>query len=327
MVSYLVDELGFHMIPFPLSSRSDIMGSRSGYPWQGLEYLSDAYQRCLFGENGYFAQMATHLRAKGWLDVFYLEVWHEPQCAKDDTGWREAYRLAQLVKNVDPGIRVRIDGACPDLNPVAELFPLVDNWGVYLSMTTLDDMLELREKNKTLLTTSFNGTWLIDFPAVYTRILPWLVWRNRFDGYLHYSIFASMDPWENSRTYREWLAASSVRNGDNMFVYPMRRTDVDQPYLVNSIRWELEREGIEDFEYLWLLRDRIEKLDRLGTAPRELETARNVLVTAENLVRRPAKTRELTEFLHDFETDPQKLYQARETVAEQIEIIGRVLGL
>jgi hypothetical protein len=51
----------------------------------------------------------------------------------------------------------------------------------------------------------------------------------------------------------------SVLNGEGSLVYPGNRTrrftgqkDVDGP--VSSLRFELLREGIEDYEYLWLLK-------------------------------------------------------------------------
>jgi hypothetical protein len=134
------------------------------------------------------------------------------------------------------------------------------------------------------------------------------------------------DPWENSRSYRPWLAAGSVRNGDNIFVYPMRNAEAKEPYLVDSIRWELEREGAEDFEYLWLLSDlvgRASKIEGLEGAARE---ARAVLQEAEGLVRRPAKSREFPEYRLDFEQDPRAYYEARERVGGQIERLGAILG-
>jgi hypothetical protein len=105
----------------------------------------------------------------------------------------------------------------------------------------------------------------------------------------------------------------------------MRNTEAKKPYLVNSIRWELEREGIEDFEYLWLLRDCIERASRMAPEPKELVEARKVLQEAENLVRRPAKSKDYPEYKLDFEENPNKLYEARERIGDSIEVLKNLL--
>ena len=46
---------------------------------------------------------------------------------------------------------------------------------------------------------------------------------------------------------------------------------------------------------------------------------------AEGLVRRPAKSRNYPEFLHDFEEDPKAYAEARERMGVQIECLTRAL--
>jgi hypothetical protein len=69
------------------------------------------------------------------------------------------------------------------------------------------------------------------------------------------------DPWLDPVTYLSGFLCSNggVLNGEGSLIYPGSRVrrytgqkNVDGP--VPSIRFELLREGIEDYEYLWLLK-------------------------------------------------------------------------
>ena len=70
------------------------------------------------------------------------------------------------------------------------------------------------------------------------------------------------DPWLDPVTYISGFDCSGgwVLNGEGSLIYPGDQTkrytgqpDVIGP--VSSIRMELLREGIEDYEYLWMLKD------------------------------------------------------------------------
>ena len=83
--------------------------------------------------------------------------------------------------------------------------------------------------------------------------------------------------------------------------------------LVSSIRLEQAREGVEDYEYLYLLREKIEKAKSEGKDASALETA---LRQAAELVEIPnAGGRYSSQIL----PDPAALYRARAAVAEAIE--------
>ena len=86
------------------------------------------------------------------------------------------------------------------------------------------------------------------------RIIPWLAWNERVDGLLHYSTTDwSPNPWiEPNVTGKD--------NGDGFFFYPpqidgnsLGSCGENGNRLVPSIRWENLRDGMEDYEYLWLL--------------------------------------------------------------------------
>ena len=96
---------------------------------------------------------------------------------------------------------------------------------------------------------------IIDRTGVEARITPWLAWLERVEGLVYYSITDwSPDPWADP-----WI---NDANGDGFMLYPPKDATIaynpceaQSNRLVSSNRWELLREGMEDYEYLWLLKD------------------------------------------------------------------------
>ncbi len=106
--------------------------------------------------------------------------------------------------------------------------------------------------------------YFIDAPAMDPVMVPWITWRYGMNGVLYWDLKfwpQTADPWLNPVTYLSGFLCSDgyVLNGEGSLIYPGSRAkrytgqkDVDGP--VSSIRFELLREGIEDYEYLWLLK-------------------------------------------------------------------------
>ena len=110
-------------------------------------------------------------------------------------------------------------------------------------------------------------------------------------------------------------------NGDGRFLYPPRRdAAVDQaPCLdapVNSIRWENLRDGMEDYEYFWLLQQ---------AATRELiwHGDTEMLKQARALLKVP---NDVSQDLTHFTTDPRLMLAHRDQVARMIERLRRGAG-
>ena len=103
-------------------------------------------------------------------------------------------------------------------------------------------------------------------------------------------------------------------NGDGRLLYtPNQDVNRDKkPYLegpVNSIRWEMLREGIEDYEYFKLLESGIAKAKRAGKSAALIAQAEKLLVVPESI------TTDLTHYTKD----PQLLLARRSQIAEMIE--------
>lgn len=107
---------------------------------------------------------------------------------------------------------------------------------------------------------------IMDRPGLEARIIPWLAWLERVDGLCYYST----TDWDPSPWTDPWI---NNGNGDGfMFYSPKDATIAFDPCipesnrLVPSIRWELLREGMEDYEYLWLLNRGYPKIDENNRA-------------------------------------------------------------
>ena len=111
--------------------------------------------------------------------------------------------------------------------------------------------------------------YFIDAPALDPVMVPWITERYQMDGVLYWALnFWSQtpDPWLDAVTFISGFVCSDggVLNGEGSLLYPGDRierytgqSNIDGP--VSSIRFELLREGIEDYDYLWMLKQKGEK--------------------------------------------------------------------
>lgn len=82
----------------------------------------------------------------------------------------------------------------------------------------------------------------IDFPLIGTRIMHWLNYKYDISGYLH----RGWNQWTNDP-----FTIAGQHMGDGWHVYPAKDG------VLNSMRWEQMRNGIQDYEYFKLLEKRI----------------------------------------------------------------------
>jgi hypothetical protein len=123
-------------------------------------------------------------------------------------------------------------------------------------------------------------TEFIDHPGNELRLWPWQSWQYGVSGILVWEsvywnsplVFRApqlQNPWVDPMSYVSGysFAVGHVDywgNGDGRFLYPPRREpdqaetpSFDPP--VNSVRWENLRDGMEDYEYFWLLQQAIQR--------------------------------------------------------------------
>jgi hypothetical protein len=100
---------------------------------------------------------------------------------------------------------------------------------------------------------NYSPRWLIDFPPINYRIMPGFVNQHfGFTGMLSSNVMHwSSDPWNNVEA---WKAAGYTFPGDGVLVYP--GTQVGLTTVVPSMRLKFIRDGVDDFDYIALLKDK-----------------------------------------------------------------------
>ncbi len=170
-----------------------------------------------------------------------------------------------------------------------------------------------------------HANFFIDEPAVDHRVLFWQAHKLGATGLLYWCVCwwpglptpASGGPafpevpidMADAGTYQSFKC-----NGDGMLVYPGPDWT---PY--SSLRLEVIRDGIEDYEYLALLADLVEKAKALSDARRP-DTA--LLAEAESLAHVPDS---ISRTMTDYTKGPQDLLNHRRRVAEMIERLAQLV--
>jgi hypothetical protein len=222
----------------------------------------------------YLSSVESYFTKNGWRDrlVFNSPI-DEPNTKKD---YEETRKWAVLVHDAVPGIPfLATESPVPDNPDWGTLRGYVNNFCVHgnsLNDPTVKQAL-LEEQAK-----GGEATWyiscdqaypqpnyFIDAPALDPVMVPWITARYHMNGILYWATNfwnQTPNPWLDAVTYISGFDCSGgyVLNGEGSLIYPGDFTkaytgqpNVDGP--VSSIRFELLREGIEDYEYLWMLND------------------------------------------------------------------------
>ena len=273
-------------------------------------------------------QLEAHLRERGWLDMAYIYWFDEP--APRDYPFVAAGM--ERLKRYAPGLRRMLTE-----KPVEDLFGLVDIWCPVSHQYDHEAAEARRAEGKRFwwyvctVPKAPYATLFIDHPATELRVWLWQTWERNIDGVLvwqtNYWTSSAAFPDEPQNPYEDPMGYVSgystppgVRrhwgNGDGRFIYPPLAAAVPGAAgegaviapPVSSIRWEMLREGIEDWEYLYKLRGLIEQhRDRLSAEER---------VRLESLLEVPES---ITADMTTFTNDPRPIHEHRARVATAIE--------
>jgi hypothetical protein len=235
----------------------------------------------------------SHLRRKGWLDKTLFHIHDEPTL-RNVQAWRE---LSAYIHRYAPDL-IRIDAI--------ETTSLFDD--IEIAVPKLDYLDAWHETYKNA---ARNGTELwfytvgiyqansfpnktIDMPVMDNRIIHWLNYRFDLSGFLH---------WGWNHWTEDPYADVGMHIGDAWHVYPVKGD------VLNSLRWEQMRNGLQDYEYFWMLENKIEALkDSLGFSFKWIEPKQRGKEIAGKVV---------MDLLNHTE-DPDVLYQAKREVIEEL---------
>jgi len=318
LAAHYLDELGYNSFAMPIQGLGGgvpeakeaawIAGTRAGTP----EY------RALMAD--YLGQVERHLRERGWLKKAYVCWLDEPA----DTEESYAYVRGGMatLRDFAPGLNRFLTE-----KPVNQLYDWVNTWCVPVGDYT-DRCRERQRQGDEIWwylccgpRAPFFGLF-IDHPATDFRTWLWASYKYGVTGILIWeTVYWSsgtafpdslQNPWEDPMGYVSSAdLAPGTRsywgNGDGRLWYPNnRRVGEDRtPYTdgpVPSLRVEVLREGIEDYEYLY----RLEQLCKRPGAPAE---AKALLKVPKDII---------TDLTH-YSFDPAPIMRHREKVARMIE--------
>ena len=179
----------------------------------------------------FLTDFAAHLSKRGWLDRTAI--------AMDERPTEVMLPMIELVNEVAPEFDIALAG-----HNLPELKEHIDDWCVYYD-PPLDPKI-VKERQRARKPTTFYVCCVPDRPNTFTHsppaestLLPLYAAANGYSGFLRWAFDSwTEDPFHETK-HVTWAA------GDCFLVYPGTRS---------SIRFELLRDGIEDFEKIRTLR-------------------------------------------------------------------------
>ncbi|MFC2116813.1 glycoside hydrolase domain-containing protein, partial [Bacteroidota bacterium] len=191
----------------------------------------------------------NHLRRKGWLSRTFIAV-------RNEVSLHNAIPYAEMS--------AYFHRLAPDLKQIESLettmFGGVDIPGPKLDhLATWYDSFREAQRNGTEICYYIVGIYqgsrypnkTIDVPVMDSRIMPWLNYKYNLSGIKHWG----WNSWTDD-PYKE----VGMHLGDGWHVYPT------QGGVLNSLRWEQMRNGIQDYEYFHMLGEKVQSLkDSLGS--------------------------------------------------------------
>lgn len=274
----------------------------------------------------YLRQLESHLERQGLLDLAYVYWFDEPD-PKDYAfvmnGFRTLKRGAprirrMLTEQVEPALIGGPNLWCPvssalDPATVSPRRNAGDDFWWYVCTGPKAPY----------------ATLFIDHPGTEMRVWLWQTWQYGISGILvwetNYWSSPCAYPDSLQNPYRDpmsWATGyglpkgskSAWGNGDGRFIYPpLAAADAnsDQPVLdgpVDSLRWEMLRDGIEDYEYLSILKRLLD--ERRDSLPADTTARLRDLLTV------PA---DISSSRTAFTTDPAPIERRRDQLAKAIE--------
>ncbi|MFB3879786.1 MAG: carbohydrate binding domain-containing protein [Armatimonadota bacterium] len=306
---------GWGLPPAPFQGENPYPGA---YPYSDADpsqlrpQYKAAYQACL---RAYW----EHMKAKGWEDKVVLYLSDEP-FAGNPRIIAQLNALAAMVHEVDPAIPIYVS----TWQYVPEWKGAINIWGLgHFGGVSPERLAQVRAQGDRIIYTT-DGQMCIDTPYLAVeRLLPYYCWTYGAEGYEFWGFTWLLDYNPYQFGWFPYLHQTVspgnsywVRypNGDGFLAYPGGPIGHDGP--VASLRSEQAREGAEDYEYLWLLRDRLAKARQAGLSIAQGEGA---LARAASLVAIPNAGGKMSSRLLP---DPDAVLAARDQLAAAIEALS-----
>ena len=268
----------------------------------------EAYKACL-------RVFWDHVKEKGWQRKFILYISDEPY-DRQEIIQTQMKALCDLIHEVDPNIPIY--SSTWHHVPVWDGY--VTQWGFgHFGKVPMDLMEKLRAGGARIWFTT-DGQMCTDTPyCAFERLMPHFCWKCHAEAYEFWGMaWLTYNPFRYG--WHAYIHQSGepgkfhwVRypNGDGFFTYPGE--SMGREGIVTTIRCEQAREGVEDYEYLYLLASLVKKTKEAG---RDASVGERALAQADALVSIPnAGGRYSSKVL----PNPDAVFTLKRTLAEAIE--------
>jgi hypothetical protein len=238
---------------------------------------------------------------KGWQDRFMTGITDEPFVHHEDS-FRAA--VAQ-VHAAAPGIRIieAVESVHLGLDVYVPKLNHLHLWQPEFDRIRQETGAELWFYTCCIPAGRYPNRFL-DQSLLKARVLHWVNYRYRLDGFLHWGLnqFAGSDP------YSEEGVSKGLPLGDRAVAYPGANG------FLGSLRFSAQRDGLQDFEYLWVLEQRLGELKaRIGDDAHWLDPAQRPMELCRRVV----------DSFTEYTRDNAVLADTRRVIAGEIEALGR----
>jgi hypothetical protein len=219
---------------------SIFLGDASGFlnkdkKWFGFDIMSPAFDAAF---EDYCRKIGDALRSEGVLQYAIWQVWDEPQ---NEEMMAAVKHLIGLVKKAVPEAKVYMTTG---IKP--ELINQVGIWCLPWPDTYNGERAAQAKAAGAELWAYDNSLYALDAPdsSLLLRHYLWDLRKYGITGVEWWAISQwNDDPWKTTNQYKP-------QNGGGYFIYP---TPDRKGAPISSIRWEMYREGVEDYDILTML--------------------------------------------------------------------------
>ena len=259
----------------------------------------------------YLEALNTHLAGKSWDASKYAILMDEPDRQASLGGWDAVRAEARLIKTTAPALKTFVASGVTLPFPGQEsAYSDVDAFAMLWDRTPSRVAKGLRAQGKEVWWYAANvvyapyPNWAIHANAMASRVIPLMSFKEGMDGVLQWSVNLWGDkntsPQNSTRwPQREWTMEDwFYQPGEGHLCYPGTHGE-----FWPSIRLANWRDGMEDYEYLVLLKNKLSEI----AAPSRARA--DELISLSNVVTSP----------YDYTLSPQAVEQWRQDVARLLD--------
>lgn len=268
--------------------------------------------------------LGEHLKERGWSDRFYFYVFDEPS----EKAFDEINELCKFVHEHAPNLLIlltagygatgsfRTHKPIPDGAAYRKLAGSIGIWVPHIDCFDEPFLNERKAKAEQVWMyvcistcgSTYPDIWRIDWTGVSHRAIGWWLWRYNCDGFLYWCVNYWTDGKGKPFDLFEDATAYPGGNGDGFLFYPDKKLGDPLP----SIRAELFRDGIEDYDLLCMLNG---KLKQVASDAKLLSKLQSVVVKARRLI----DTSDIIKAPNQFAEDPKVYEERHREVLETLE--------